>query len=73
MMILFTQSQNKIVLHIQAVLVFKANLMVLSCYGNHRQSLPSGKFHYDMRFEKKDIFRDNISLYILQIPDTLYI
>ena len=52
---LFTQSHNIISMRCifaQAVLLFKSNL----CSGNHRESLASDKFHYDMRFEKKDVF-----------------
>ena len=53
---LFMQSHNIIPMRCifaQAVLLFKSNL----CSGNHRESLASDKFHYDMTFEKKDVFR----------------
>ena len=53
---LFTQSHNIIPMRCifaQAVLLFKSNL----CSGNHRESLASDKFHYDMTFEKKMFFR----------------
>ena len=59
-----TQSQNKIsvcCIFAQGVLQFKSNL----CSGNHRQSLDSEKFHYDIRFKKKMFFQ------ILQVPDIL--
>ena len=64
---LFTQSQNIIsvrCIFAQAVLLFTSNL----CSGNHSESLASDKFHYDMRFEKKDVFRRHSSVTILQIP-----
>ena len=53
---LFTQSHNIIPMRCifaQAVLLFKSNL----CSGNDGESLASDKFHYDMTFEKKDVFR----------------
>ena len=60
---LFTQSLNVISMRCipfaQAVLLFKSNL----CSGNHRESLAFDKFHYDMRFQKKDVFRRQTVLY----------
>ena len=64
---LFTQSHNIISMRCifaQAVLLFKSDL----CSGNQMESLASDKFHYDMRFEKKDCFSEtNSSVYILQV------
>ena len=60
------QSQNKIsmcCIFTRAVLQFKSNLC-----SNHRYSLASEKFHYDMRFEKKMFSETNNSVYILQVP-----
>ena len=60
---LFTQSHNIIPMRCifaQPVLLFKSNL----CSGNHRASLASDKFHYDMTFEKKDVFpRQTVGIY----------
>ena len=53
---LFTQSHNIISMRCirpgSIVSLFKSNL----CSGNHRESLASDKFHYEMRFQKKDVF-----------------
>ena len=60
---LFTQSHNIISIRCmftQVVLLFKPNL----CSGNHKETLASDKFHYDTRFEKKDVFRRQTVRYI---------
>ena len=63
---LFIQSHNIILCaaySAQAVLLLKSNL----CFGNNRESLASDKFHYEIRFEKKDVFQRNSSVYIFQV------
>ena len=63
---LFTQSHNIISMRCifaQAVLLLKSNL----CFGNNRESLASDKFHYDIRFEKKDVFQRNSLVHIFQV------
>ena len=58
---LFTQSHN--IISMRCIRPGSITVQVNLCSGNHKESLDSDKFHYDTRFQKKDVFRRQTVLY----------